>query len=238
MSKPWFRLYAEFISDPKMQLLAFEDQRHYIGILCLKCNGTLETLSIGPEHFERMVSKALGLDPATGAEVKRRLMEIGVITESWQPIAWSRRQYESDSSAARTFQYRQRLRDAEQPRDVTVTDKNRSDSEQIQNRTDTEHDKSRAARSTASRFAEDFLFTPERQRVAEAERIDGPREFAKFADYWRSASGAKARKLDWDATWRNWCREAADRGSRSGRRITRDPKTPEQIEAEAARAQQ
>lgn len=136
MSKPWFRLYAEFISDPKMQLLAFEDQRHYVAILCLKCSGILETTSISPDHFERMVSKALGLDPATGAEVKRRLMDVGIITESWQPAAWSKRQYESDSSAARTFQYRQRLNDVKRHSDVTVTDKNRSDSEQIQNRTD------------------------------------------------------------------------------------------------------
>ena len=96
VSKPWFRLYAEFSSDPKMQLLAFEDQRHYIAVLCLKCSGVLDTLSVGPEHFERMVAKALGLDPVTGAEVKRRLLEGGIILESWQPVAWDKRQYESD----------------------------------------------------------------------------------------------------------------------------------------------
>ncbi len=41
--KPWFRLYSEFVSDPKVQLLAFEDQRHFIAILCLKCNETLDS---------------------------------------------------------------------------------------------------------------------------------------------------------------------------------------------------
>ncbi len=138
MSKPWFRLYAEFISDPKMQLLAFEDQRHYVGVLCLKCSGVLDTMSMSPDHFERMISKALGLDPATGAEVKRRLQEINLISESWQPIAWDKRQYESDSSSARTFQYRQRLREVKRHSDVTVTDKNRSDSEQSRTDTDSE----------------------------------------------------------------------------------------------------
>lgn len=30
--------------------------------------------------------------------------------------------------------------------------------------------------------------------------------FAKFADHWRSQPGAKGRKSDWLATWRNWVR--------------------------------
>lgn len=31
-------------------------------------------------------------------------------------------------------------------------------------------------------------------------------EADKFADHWRSKSGKDARKADWPATWRNWCR--------------------------------
>lgn len=31
-------------------------------------------------------------------------------------------------------------------------------------------------------------------------------ECEKFIDYWHSAPGAKARKTDWQATWRNWIR--------------------------------
>lgn len=112
VAKPWFRLYAEFISDPKMQLLAFEDQRHYVGVLCLKCNGTLDTMSMGPEHLERLIAKALGLDPVTAAEVKRRLREVALITESWQPSSWNKRQYESDSSTARVHRWRDNQRNA------------------------------------------------------------------------------------------------------------------------------
>lgn len=33
-------------------------------------------------------------------------------------------------------------------------------------------------------------------------------EAAKFRDYWCSKSGKDATKLDWQATWRNWCRSA------------------------------
>lgn len=68
----------------------------------------------------------------------------------------------------------------------------------------------------ATRLPEDFALTPERQAVAEAEKLPADRTFAKFCDYWRAASGAKARKHDWDATWRNWCRSEADRSRGNG----------------------
>lgn len=36
------------------------------------------------------------------------------------------------------------------------------------------------------------------------------REFDKFCDYWRAQPGARGRKRDWQATWRNWLRKACD----------------------------
>jgi len=38
----------------------------------------------------------------------------------------------------------------------------------------------------------------------------------KFRDYWASKAGQHGVKLDWAATWRNWCRTATDRLPRSG----------------------
>ncbi|KFA39987.1 hypothetical protein DF22_003424, partial [Xylella fastidiosa] len=40
--------------------------------------------------------------------------------------------------------------------------------------------------------------------------VDGRYEAEKFRDYWRSVAGAKGRKQDWEATWRNWIRRAAE----------------------------
>lgn len=34
---------------------------------------------------------------------------------------------------------------------------------------------------------------------------------ANFRDYWIAQPGAKGRKTDWSATWRNWCRREAER---------------------------
>jgi hypothetical protein len=35
-----------------------------------------------------------------------------------------------------------------------------------------------------------------------------------FGDYWRAVAGARGRKLDWPATFRNWCRREAERTTR------------------------
>ena len=47
-------------------------------------------------------------------------------------------------------------------------------------------------------------------------------EVDRFRDYWHSAAGAKARKVNWDAVWRNWARRAQEdadnRRSRQGYR--------------------
>jgi hypothetical protein len=68
----------------------------------------------------------------------------------------------------------------------------------------------------ASRLPDDFALTEVRQKVAEKEQVDPQRTFEKFCDYWRSVGGARGRKIDWDATWRNWCRSESERRPMSG----------------------
>ena len=69
----------------------------------------------------------------------------------------------------------------------------------------------------ATRIPNDFELTPERRAVAEAEKVPAERTFETFCDYWRAEAGQKARKHDWDATWRNWCRrESSARGKANG----------------------
>lgn len=46
--------------------------------------------------------------------------------------------------------------------------------------------------------------------------LDPSAVYAEFLDYWRGVPGQKGRKLDWDGTWRNRCRELAGR-TRTGR---------------------
>lgn len=114
MANPWFRMYAEAVDDDKLRLLAFEDRWHFVAILCLKTQGTLENL----EHLDRRVAVKLGLGLREADEVRRRLIEVGLVDENWQPVKWDERQYKSDTSKERTRAYRDRMK---RHRDVTVT---------------------------------------------------------------------------------------------------------------------
>ena len=51
---------------------------------------------------------------------------------------------------------------------------------------------------------------------AECPNVDLQREHQIFADYWAGVSGARGRKRDWDATWRNWIRRASQQAGTRG----------------------
>lgn len=110
MNLPWFRLYNEFSGDPNIQSLAFEDQRHFIVLMCLKSSGVLDREYPSPERRATVIARGLGLDPMAAAEVQRRLTEAGLLLDDWQPKGWDDRQYQSDSSAERARAYRDRQR--------------------------------------------------------------------------------------------------------------------------------
>lgn len=62
---------------------------------------------------------------------------------------------------------------------------------------------------------------PSADEINEAIRIgltfdQATAEAEKFRDYWTAKAGRDAVKLDWLATWRNWCRNAKARGSPRG----------------------
>jgi len=67
---------------------------------------------------------------------------------------------------------------------------------------------------SGSRLPTDWAASPEQLAWARAERsdIDPAREAASFRDYWHGVAGAKGRKADWDATWRNWIRNSRGSG--------------------------
>lgn len=46
------------------------------------------------------------------------------------------------------------------------------------------------------------------QIIAECPGVDLRREHLKFVDFWQAKAGKDASKVDWDATWRNWMRNA------------------------------
>jgi hypothetical protein len=78
---------------------------------------------------------------------------------------------------------------------------------------------SRAARG--ARLPDDWQPDADLRRFAADLGLDAASVAASFRDYWRAQAGAKARKADWPATWRNWCRHEAERSA-----TRRSPQVP------------
>jgi hypothetical protein len=106
VSLSWFRLYGETVDDAKLKLLAFEDRWHYVAILCCKAQGIVDNTK--PEILDRIMAAKLGLAVRELDEVRRRLKEVDLISDDWQPSGWDRRQYTSDDSSARVRKFREK----------------------------------------------------------------------------------------------------------------------------------
>lgn len=131
----WLRLWTDIIDDEKLALLAFEDRWHYVAILCMKRRGMLDVPE-APEMRDRKVGAKLGLGDADRDAVRRRLCEVALIDQSWQPVGWVKRQFDSDSSTSRVQAFRKRFRN------VPVTP-SETDTE-----SDTEKEKEKEARES------------------------------------------------------------------------------------------
>jgi hypothetical protein len=117
----WFRLHTNSIDNVKLRMLAFEDRWHYIAICCLKAEGLLDKSD--DKNFSRMIAIKLGVQALDLEEVKRRLMDVGLIDDLFQPVGWSKHQYLSDNSAERVRKHRAGKKETTVKRfgNVTVT---------------------------------------------------------------------------------------------------------------------
>lgn len=135
MSNQWFRLYSEIIDDEKIRMLAFEDRWHYIAILSCKNLGIIDS-NDDVDFLNRRLGVKLGLQKIELENLKKRLMEVKLIDENWQPMGWDKRQFYSDSSAERTRKYREKIKENNNLENVT-SQKRHGDALE-QNRTDTD----------------------------------------------------------------------------------------------------
>lgn len=199
MTLPWFRLYSEFATDPVIQSLAFEDQRHFLMLLCFKCSGLLDREFPNPQMRQEVIRKAIGLDGKAWDEMRNRLQSVGIIDADLQPKNWDKRQFISDASTERVRAYRERMNKVKRSGNVSVTAQETD--------TDTDTEKKERSKQRGSRFALTAP-PPEWTDFCKANRPDlnPSTTFAKFRDYWTAVPGARGVKLDWFATWRNFCR--------------------------------
>ena len=114
---PWFRMYGEFLTDPVIRLLSFEDQRHFVAALCMKSAGYLDKRYASVTVRRNVISSLIGLSAETSGaglcaldQANERIRALGLIDEDWQPTNWDKRQFQSDhvdrTAAERMRRYR------------------------------------------------------------------------------------------------------------------------------------
>lgn len=122
----WFRLYAEMLHDPTIQLLDEALRWRFVALLCLKCNVS-ETL-----HDSHIIY-SLRINKRQWAITKKAFIDAGLIDELNNIINWEKRQYISDNSTERVKKHRELKRF----NSVTVTPPDTDpDTDQIQNTED------------------------------------------------------------------------------------------------------
>ena len=104
MTFPWFRMYAEFATDTKVQSMDETLQRRFIMFLCLHCNGEYERLSDDELAFALRITTAELVNTKEVFKQKRFLGDNGEIRN------WNKRQFKSDSSTERVREHRKRRR--------------------------------------------------------------------------------------------------------------------------------
>src|SRR3990172_8673486 len=127
MSNPWFRMYSEFMHDPKVQIMSEHNQRRLLMIFCMRCNGDV-TLHDAHVTFQLRISQE------EWEKSKAVFMASGFIDSANKVLNWDKRQFVSDSSAARVAKHRALHKTVTvTPCNVTVTppEQNRTDTEQI-----------------------------------------------------------------------------------------------------------
>ena len=100
MANQWFRMYSEFATDARVQMLSEAMQRRYLMLMCLRCSNALVTL-----HDEEIAFQ-LRISDEELAETKALFIKKGFIDSAWNLLNWEKRQFASDSSAARVAKHR------------------------------------------------------------------------------------------------------------------------------------
>ena len=101
MANPWFRVYSEFATDPKVQSMSEAMQRRLMMLLCLRCSDVLATLQDDELQF------ALHISESELAETKALFVRKGFTDSEWNLLNWDKRQFNSDSSTERSRKSRE-----------------------------------------------------------------------------------------------------------------------------------
>lgn len=208
MANQWLRLWHDMPNDPKWRTIARVSGQPitsvisvYIHLLVIASNASER----GRTHDANTedIASALDLDAEQVQQIcsamQGRVLDGDLIT------GWEKRQVaREDGSAERAKAWREQKKNAAQQQANASERKRTPDTD-----TDTEKKKNKPKScAPATRLPDDWQPSPDDISFCKSSRPDlNPNEIADgFRDYWIAQPGAKGRKADWPATWRNWVR--------------------------------
>lgn len=216
MANQWLRLWHDMPTDPKWRTISKASGQRigdvmavYVHMLVTASNATERgrTQSFNCED----VASALDIETEQVAAIVDAMQ--GRVLDGDMVRGWEKRQVaREDGAAERAKAWREARKEAKQT-ELNEAERNRTHGERKQT---PDTDKSREEKkekdqktlARASRLPDAWTPTPEGLAYAETRGLNAAAELESFRDHWTAESSAKARKLDWDAAWRTWCRNA------------------------------
>ena len=214
---PWFKLYDDSVDDDRIRLLDYSDRWHYIAIMCCKSKGIIDDPDQSAVIMQRRLAVRLGLPEDAMGDLKRRLVEVGLIDDCWQPCHWEdaqqrggkdptaverkRRQRDKETSHADVTDTSQ-VTDQDAEGDVTPPEKEKDIDREVKTR------KRKAPANKAHPMPDDFELTAARRDkfLRQAPHLSPEIEWAHFLEH-HSAKGTVF--ANWDAAWGTWAMKAA-----------------------------
>lgn len=162
----WLRLYTRIMTDPDVEELSFEDQRHYVWLLCMKSEGLLDKDFGGDyEKRDRAIARRLGLQGEAFTFAKERLVMSRLVDLNFQPRNWDKLQFKSDHDSA------ERQRRSRASRGITSQSRDSHTPEQNRTDTDTETDTHKSAALPLGGFSRFWDAYPKKVKRKDAERV-------------------------------------------------------------------
>lgn len=116
MANQWFRMYAEFATDTKVQMMSEVDQRRFVMVLCMYC-----ACNDGVTLHDDEIAFQLRISNEQWSATKAVFIAKNLLNEDNRPAAWDKRQFVSDSSTERVARHREKKKQGSNACNVTET---------------------------------------------------------------------------------------------------------------------
>lgn len=223
MSDAWLKFYpTDWQSDPALRMCSMEARGLWIEMICVMHKATPygQLLVNGHSPTDAQLGVLVGATPGQITALLGELESAGVFSRTRSGVIYSRKMSRMAKKAATA---RNNGRKGGNPKlgkqtENPALDKgydNPRDKPHIpEARSQSKKREAKASPKKGTRLPDDWTLPDECRAWAISKQMPEfvvLREAEKFRDFWRSRAGQTAVKLDWAATWRNWCRNWLER---------------------------